>query len=512
MAEEITMVVLLARVLLAGMFGTSAFAKLADRHGARQAVREFGVPVGVSGAFAVLLALVELAVAVALLVGPSAAVASVAALVLLSGFSLVVTWTLRRRRHPECHCFGRLSSGPVGWSTVARNVAFGTAAAFVALDGRLGWIMALLAIVASTWWVGPGVRRRWVQRVGAGAVSWSLPDPAGETWTLDRLLALGRPLVLVFSQPACGGCDLLMPAVARWQADLQGQLTIAVVSGGPSAESSAKVRQYGLRLLLVDDRQDTFRAYGITATPSAVLIGEDGAIAAEPAIGASEIEYLVDRAKETRGLQGITRRRVLERAALGFASVTVVPIVAAVASACGSTSVNRATSGTGAARKAVEVDGAWLCDQRYALCTTAACQPSATDPDVAVCRCYVLNGYSIGFRSCPERAPSGNRLVSTFSTQNVDPSFGAMTCPGEARWANCLDVTCQVDPANPSQAVCNCPIVKSGPSLTFGGGCQTGTCTSVIWSAAAPPGVTQFSAAMKDVNQRVVFPKTCPSS
>jgi len=59
-----------------------------------------------------------------------------------------------------------------------------------------------------------------------------------------------------------------MPAVARWQADLHGQLTIAVVSGGSREESSAKARRYGLRRLLVDDRQEMFRAYGVTATPS----------------------------------------------------------------------------------------------------------------------------------------------------------------------------------------------------------------------------------------------------
>jgi peroxiredoxin len=505
------MAVLVARVLLAGMFGISAFAKLADRRGAGQAVREFGVPVALGGAVASLLAWLELGVAVALLVGPSAAAASVAALVLLAGFSLVVTWTLRRGRHPACHCFGRLSSGPVGWSTVARNVAFTAVAAFVALEGRLGWLMTLLAVVAVASWVGPAARRRWIQRGGTRVASWSLPDPAGERWTLDRLLEPSRPLVLVFSQPACGGCDLLMPAVARWQAELQGQLTIAVVSGGSRAESSAKARRYGLRRLLVDDRQDIFRAYGVTATPSAVLIGNDRTVAAEPALGADEIERLVELASDPRGHPGITRRRVLERAVLGFASVSFVSLVGAVAAACGSSSTNRATSGTGARRKAVEVDGAWLCDQPYVLCTTAACQPSASDPNVAVCRCFVLNGYSIGFRSCPDRAPSGNSLVSTFSTQNVDPSFGAMTCPGEARWANCLDVTCQVDPANPGQAVCDCPIVNSGPSLTFGGGCQTGTCTSVIWSATAPPGVTQFTPAMKEAKQRVMFPRTCPS-
>jgi hypothetical protein len=158
----------------------------------------------------------------------------------------------------------------------------------------------------------------------------------------------------------------------------------------------------------------------------------------------------------------------------------------------------------------VEVDGAWLCRQPYALCTTAPCERSTSDATVANCRCVVLEGYSIGFTTCRERAPAGKTLVSTFSTQNVNSAFGLLTCPEDVPWANCLDMPCQLDSLNPALATCQCQMAETGPSLTFGGGCDTRTCSSVIWSAATPPGVTQYVAAMACVNQPVTFPATCP--
>lgn len=158
-----------------------------------------------------------------------------------------------------------------------------------------------------------------------------------------------------------------------------------------------------------------------------------------------------------------------------------------------------------------EIDGAWLCKQPYALCTTAPCQPSASDATVATCRCVVLDGYSMGYTSCQERVLDGRKLVSNFSTANVTAAFRAMTCPQDAPWANCLDMPCELDALDPALATCQCPIVESGPSFTFGGDCATDTCTSVIWSGAAPPGVTQYAAAMQCVNQAVDFPEACPS-
>jgi hypothetical protein len=118
----------------------------------------------------------------------------------------------------------------------------------------------------------------------------------------------------------------------------------------------------------------------------------------------------------------------------------------------------------------------------------------------------------MGYVSCAERAPSANTVTSNFSTQNVTSTFAVMDCPANAPWANCLDITCETDPNNPNQAICNCPITETGPSFTFGGDCKTSTCTEVVWSGAAPPGVTQYATAMKEVGRSANFPKNCPAS
>jgi hypothetical protein len=501
--------VLVARVLLAGMFAIAAMAKLADRGGVRRAVIAFGVPSAAAGLLGWALVGAEFCTALLLLIAPAARVGGVAALVLLVAFSATVVLNLARGRRPHCHCFGRLSSGPLGWSTVARNGCFATIAAFVALRDHFGWPLLALAIVMLGLWLGPSSHRRWTARAGAAATSFTLVDQAGQTWTLDTLLEPGRPLVLIFSQPGCRACDALLPEVARWQHGLDGRVTVAVVSGGPVSSSLAASAENGLRTVLVDGPRASFAAYGITATPSAVLIDGDQRLVAAPARGAGAIGKLVGQAMEASEEPRFTRRGVLGRAAVGLASVTVLPAVGAIASACGSSSKNTAAHDV----DALEVDGAWLCNQTFALCTTAPCVPSTTDPKISVCDCVVQNGYSVGFKPCTERAQLGNTVRSEFSTVNVNASFGVMTCPSGVTWANCLDVECEIDPTNPAVAHCQCVTVRTGESLTFGGGCTTATCTSTIWSGTTPdlPGNAQYVKGMKQLGQPVVFPKTCPS-
>jgi hypothetical protein len=158
-----------------------------------------------------------------------------------------------------------------------------------------------------------------------------------------------------------------------------------------------------------------------------------------------------------------------------------------------------------------EYDGAWMCLQPYALCTTAPCERSESDPSIATCRCVVLNGYSMGYTPCEERVLDGHKLVSTFSIENVTSAFGALTCPEDAPWANCLDMPCEIDPLDPALATCQCQLVETGPSFTFGGGCDVSQCTTTIWSGAAPPGVTQYLPAMQCLNRDASFPEVCPS-
>ncbi len=80
--------------------------------------RDLGVP----RALMVFVPWVEFAVGVALLgrVVPMLTY-SLAALLLLAFTALIVS-KLLRGQHPQCACFGRRSSKPIGWSNVTRNL------------------------------------------------------------------------------------------------------------------------------------------------------------------------------------------------------------------------------------------------------------------------------------------------------------------------------------------------------------------------------------------------------
>ena len=67
-----------------------------------------------------------------------------------------------------------------------------------------------------------------------------------------------------------------------------------------------------------------------------------------------------------------------------------------------------------------------VCDQDYALCTSARCIPDPRNPDNAICDCVVSKGKSVGYKTCAEREPNKNkykatRLISTFFHLNNLP-------------------------------------------------------------------------------------------
>jgi hypothetical protein len=163
---------------------------------------------------------------------------------------------------------------------------------------------------------------------------------------------------------------------------------------------------------------------------------------------------------------------------------------------------------------AIPIDGAWFCNQTYALCNTAVCARSADDPSIANCHCVVLNGYSIGFTTCAERAQVGSSLYSTFSTANVNSEFGILICPEDAAWVNCLDYPCEMDARDPALATCQCAVVETGPFRTFGGRCDERACTTELLSGTSldVPGVKQYEAGMQQVHQTIILPATCPGA
>lgn len=331
---------LVARLVLAGVFLISGFAKLADRGGARQAVLGFGVPQALAGSVAVTLPFAELVVAGALLVRGTARWGGLGALVLLTTFLVAIAANLARGRQPDCHCFGQLHSTPVGATTLIRNGVLmvlagllawrGPEEAALSLAGVLGTggvavvvFFVLLAVVVLEGWLSLSLLRqngRVLLRldaieqalsqagiavaspasttdleispgrpVGSPAPDFQLPALDGETHSLQSLLEDGKPLMLVFSEPGCGPCAALMPDVARWQREHSENLSVVVVTG-PAGE---KALEAGLVTVLLQQGREVADAYGAIATPSAVVVRPDGRIGTPVTTGASAIADLL---------------------------------------------------------------------------------------------------------------------------------------------------------------------------------------------------------------------------
>ena len=120
-----------------------------------------------------------------------------------------------------------------------------------------------------------------------------LGDLDGDLVALDDLLAEQRGALLVFTDPSCGHCTPLLPAVAAAQAEHL--LPVALISSGDLDLNRATAEEHGIAqvLLQVDaEVSDLYRVYG---SPSAVLVGDDGRIATERAEGLRAVRELLAR-------------------------------------------------------------------------------------------------------------------------------------------------------------------------------------------------------------------------
>ncbi len=75
-----------------------------------------------------------------------------------------------------------------------------------------------------------------------------------------------------------------------------------------------------------------------------------------------------------------------------------------------------------------------ICNQQYALCTSAHCVPQPGDPTKAICSCDVEEGSSLATADCDSLKPStdenGIRTVySTYSFKQYADGKKAMKCP-----------------------------------------------------------------------------------
>lgn len=312
-----------ARLTLAAVFAIAGVAKLRDREGTRRAVQAFGLPDPIVGPVASALPIAECATAVALVPGSTARAGAVAAMVLLAAFIIGISVNLARGRRPDCNCFGQLHSAPVGPWTLVRNVVLGAVAAVAGFGAgadaggsvadaigdldATGAVLAALAVAAA----GAGLFVLGRKRtdvltgtqpvtpapegppVGSRAPDFSLMSLAGGEVTLADLLSRGKQVLLVFFSSSCAPCRRIAPDLARWQRELPGRLTVAVLSSGSAETARKSAEEYQIGEILIDEGGAVAKRYGSIGTPGAVLIASSGEVATGYAGGEGPIGDLL---------------------------------------------------------------------------------------------------------------------------------------------------------------------------------------------------------------------------
>jgi uncharacterized membrane protein YphA (DoxX/SURF4 family)/thiol-disulfide isomerase/thioredoxin len=321
----------IARAVMFVVFALAGFAKVADLATSRETIEAFGLPKRMARLAGTALPLVELAVAAALLVRPTARWAAVAATLVLIVFSGGVAYALSQGRTPDCNCFGQVSSRQISWRTLVRNAVFVAVALFAAIagpgsslsswTGNLGAanlvaaLSLLIAVIATT--IAYAYRNQMralpdsaqfvevadVLAPGVAAPDFALPSLDGDVLTRDALLARGLPMVLIFASLTCAPCRQLLPELARWNAAIRENVTLVVIESGvsdPAAAAEELSNLNGLQILVERD-QAVAETYFVPGTPTGLAISQDGRVASPPLPGQRHIESLIRTVLRTGG-------------------------------------------------------------------------------------------------------------------------------------------------------------------------------------------------------------------
>jgi peroxiredoxin len=149
------------------------------------------------------------------------------------------------------------------------------------------------AAALNRWLVLSGISGRGL-KAGAPAPAFHLPDLGGRMISFEEFR--GRRVLLVFTDPQCGPCEELAPHLVRLHREhLDDGLRVMVVGRGNPDENQRKAKQYGFEfpVLLQDRKWKVSKDYGILATPAAFLVGEDGVIARDAAVGRDAVLELI---------------------------------------------------------------------------------------------------------------------------------------------------------------------------------------------------------------------------
>jgi uncharacterized membrane protein YphA (DoxX/SURF4 family)/peroxiredoxin len=129
--------------------------------------------------------------------------------------------------------------------------------------------------------------------IGTPAPEFELPGINGAKHSLRSLRKPGKDILLIFSSPFCKPCEALPSNIVRWTREMDGFPDIFLVSRGAAADNLPKLKEFGTSRVLLQPDFEVAEAYDCTATPTAVLVGADGLIRSELAVGGPAIKQLL---------------------------------------------------------------------------------------------------------------------------------------------------------------------------------------------------------------------------
>lgn len=335
---ELALIIL--RLFLATIFVVAAASKLSDREGTRNAVAAFGVPTGLIAFAGIALPIVELLVAAMLIPAVTSWYGAVGAVVLLGAFTIAIIVQLIKGNTPDCHCFGQISSGSIGYSTVFRNLVLITPAIVLVYRGVAGQgkevtqlgqndvqlILVLTVVLLLCLAIDllrkvltkqseldlkldviaiSSVEPTAVERENAGDPHDGMPigailpvhelkDTDNAVVLTNELLQDGRGALLLFVSASCSPCKAMVPKFREWTSELTEKTNVYLISSGSADENIKKFGDTPSMPLLLQNGRAFANEIGAKWTPSAIYINANGRVASHLAAGDGAISQLVE--------------------------------------------------------------------------------------------------------------------------------------------------------------------------------------------------------------------------
>jgi peroxiredoxin/uncharacterized membrane protein YphA (DoxX/SURF4 family) len=176
----------------------------------------------------------------------------------------------------------------------AGNIASHVAAGDIAIEELVERIKAAKLELPFTFFANGSHHGRGL-KIGVEAPDFALSDINGREIGKHQLI--GNRTLVAFWSPTCPHCAAFLDEFKKWEGSrTNGELNVILMSDGDVEEH--KALQLGSPIVL-DKGYKTAAKLGMFGTPSAVLIDENGVIATETAVGASNIWALLGRQNGT---------------------------------------------------------------------------------------------------------------------------------------------------------------------------------------------------------------------